>query len=66
MKFSIHADKEELFEELSIQAITIRFQNKIGYYDGVLRGLIDKAVFGDAFMDCNVPVDIVILSIGGN
>lgn len=68
MKFSIHADKEALFEALSIQAITITFQatkkkkirNTFGYYDGVLRGLIDKAVFGDAFMDYDVAVQIRI------
>lgn len=68
MKFSIHTDQEELFEALSIQAITITFQatrnkkvqNKFGYCDGVLRGLIDKEVYGDALMDYDIQVLIEI------
>lgn len=68
LKFSIHEDKIELFQVLSIQAITItcqamkkkKIRNIFGYYDGVLRNLIDKAVFENVFMDYDVAVDIVI------
>ena len=68
MKFSIHENKGEVFESLALQAISILFQaskkktihNLIGYYDGIFRGLIDKALFSEAFMDYDVPVEIKI------
>ena len=64
LKFSIHEHKAELFEHLGIQALQIATQatkrrnieNLPGYYSGVLRELIDKALFGDAFIDYDVPV----------
>ena len=66
MKFTIHADKGELFETLALQAVTILFQatkkktvhNLFGYFDGIYRELIDKALFSDAFMDYDVPVEM--------
>jgi len=66
LKFDIYKEKKEIFEALSIQAINITFQatknkkirNLFGYYDGVLRGLIDKVLFEDAFMDYDVAVDM--------
>ena len=69
LKFSIHEDKRDLFEALSLQAITITYQttkkkrldNIFGYYDGVLRNLIDKAVFLDAFMDYDVGVEFKVM-----
>ena len=65
LKFSIHEDKGELFETLALQALRISVQttkhktvnNLPGYYSGVLRELIDKALFSDAFMDYDVPVE---------
>lgn len=65
LKFSIHEHKSELFEQLGIQALHIalqstkrkQIQNLPGYYSGVLRELIDKALFGDAFKDYDVPVE---------
>ena len=69
MKFTIHENKGEVFESLALQAISILFQaskkktihNLIGYYDGIFRGLIDKAIFSEAFMDYDVPVEMKIL-----
>lgn len=69
MKFTIHENKGEVFESLALQAISILFQaskkktihNLIGYYDGIFRGLIDKAIFSEAFMDYDVPVAMKIL-----
>lgn len=66
MKFTIHADKGELFESLALQAVMILFQatkkknihNLFGYYDGIYRELIDKTIFSDAFMDYDLPIDI--------
>ncbi|MCZ2259140.1 helix-turn-helix domain-containing protein [Sporosarcina sp. G11-34] len=68
LKFDIHKGKKELLEALSIQAIKITFQatkkktirNLFGYYDGVLRELIDKALFSDAFMDYDCAVEMKI------
>lgn len=65
LKFSIHEHKAELFEQLGIQALHIAMQatkrreinNLPGYYSGVLRKLIEKSLFGDAFMDYDVPVE---------
>ncbi len=65
LKFSIHEDKGELFETLALQALRISVQttkhktvhNLPGYYSGVLRELIDKALFSDAFMDYDVEVE---------
>ncbi|CAM3277229.1 hypothetical protein FITA111629_14245 [Filibacter tadaridae] len=65
LKFSIHEDKGELFEVLALQTLQISVQatklkkvrNLPGYYSGVLRELIVKALFSDAFMDYNVAVE---------
>ncbi|CAM3273746.1 helix-turn-helix domain-containing protein [Filibacter tadaridae] len=65
LKFSIHEDKGELFEVLALQALQIavhatklkNIRNIPGYYSGVLRELIDKALFSEAFMDYDVPVE---------
>lgn len=63
LKFSIHADKAPLFEALGIQAMQITVQgtkqkkihNLPGYFSGVLRALMNKALFSDAFMDYTIP-----------
>lgn len=68
LKFSIHEHKTALFEQLSIQALQIAIQatkrkdiqNLPGYYAGVLRELIDKALFGDLFMEYDEPVDYFV------
>lgn len=65
LKFSIHADKGDLFEQLAIQALRISVQatkqkkvrNLPGYFTGVLRKLIGKALFSDAFLDYDVAVE---------
>ncbi|QUW20487.1 helix-turn-helix domain-containing protein [Sporosarcina sp. Marseille-Q4063] len=70
LKFSIHQDKKELFEALSLQAITIAFQstkkknirNLFGYYDGILRELIEKTLFSDAFIDYSVSTVLIMLN----
>lgn len=62
LKFNIHADKGELLEQLAIQALRISVQatkqknirNLPGYFSGVLRELIGKALFGNAFMDYDI------------
>ncbi len=63
LKFSIHAHKGELFEELGIQSLHIATQatkkkqihNLPGYFSGVLRELMNEALFSDAFMDYAAP-----------
>ena len=63
LKFSIHADRGEEFEALGIRALQIAVQatkrknirNLPGYYSGVLRKLIDQALFSDAFMEYTMP-----------
>jgi hypothetical protein len=65
MKFSIHEHQGEVFEQLAIQALHIAVQatkrksirNIPGYFDGVLRKLIDKALFDDIFMEYDVPME---------
>ena len=66
LKFSIHADRKDEFEALGIRALQIATQatkqknirNLPGYYSGVLRKLIDEALFSDAFMDYTMsPVE---------
>ena len=65
LKFSIHEHKAKLFEQLGIQALHIAMQatkrreinNLPGYYSGVLRELIDKTLFSDAFKNYDVPVE---------
>ena len=65
LKFSMHEHKGELFEQLGIQALHIaihstkrkQIQNLPGYYSGVLRELINKNLFSDAFKDYDVPVE---------
>ena len=57
LKFSIHEDKGELFEQLAMQALHIAVQatkqkkirNLPGYFSGVLRELIGKALFSEIF-----------------
>ncbi|KAA0955516.1 hypothetical protein FQ087_12975 [Sporosarcina sp. ANT_H38] len=74
LKFSIHEDKGELFEQLGMQALRISIQttkrkkigNLPGYYAGVLRELITKALFSDAFMDYDVAVEEFYLPVGRN
>lgn len=64
LKFSIYEDKGELFEDLAIQALHISVQatkrknirNLPGYFDGVLRELIDKALFSDIFKEYDTPI----------
>ncbi|MFJ7936244.1 helix-turn-helix transcriptional regulator [Sporosarcina sp. NPDC096371] len=65
LKFSIYEDQTELFEDLAIQALHIsvqatkrkNIQNIPGYFDGVLRELIDKALFGEIFKEYNTPIE---------
>lgn len=65
LRFSFHEHKRELFEQLGIQALQIAVQatkrrhikNLSGYYSGVLRELVNKALFSDAFKDFDVPVE---------
>ncbi len=65
LKFSIHEHKGELFEQLAMQALQIATQatkkkdikNLPGYYSGILGELIDQALFSDAFMDYDIPVE---------
>ncbi|NYF23583.1 hypothetical protein [Sporosarcina sp. JAI121] len=65
LKFSIYEDKGDLFEELAIRALQISVQaskhkdirNIPGYYDGVLRKLINEALFSDIFMEYDVPME---------
>ncbi|WP_342506117.1 helix-turn-helix domain-containing protein [Sporosarcina sp. FSL K6-2383] len=65
LKFSIHAHQGELLEQLAMQALHIAVQatkrktvrNIAGYFDGVYRNLIDKALFADIFMEYDVSVD---------
>ncbi|WP_342514639.1 helix-turn-helix domain-containing protein [Sporosarcina sp. FSL K6-1522] len=65
MKFSIHEHQGELFEQLAMQALHIVVQaakrkevrNIAGYFDGVLRNLVDKALFADIFMEYDVSFD---------
>ncbi|AOV07716.1 helix-turn-helix domain-containing protein [Sporosarcina ureilytica] len=66
MKFEIHADKGELLKTIAIQAVRVLFQatkrknihNLIGYYDGIFRELTDKALFADAFMAYDEPMEV--------
>lgn len=64
-RFEVHADKGELFEVLAIQALQIttqatkrkKIKSMTGYYDGVLRELISKTLFGDIFKEYSVEPD---------
>lgn len=55
LKFDIHAQKGDLFEQLGVRALQIATQaskrkkihNLLGYYAGVLRELIDEHLFVD-------------------
>lgn len=67
LKFTIHAHQGPLFEILGMRAMHIAVratkQKKIhhlpGYFSGVLRELIDEALFGDAFMDYTIsPIQL--------
>lgn len=65
LKFSIHAHKGDLFEQLGLQAMLIvvqatkrkKIKNMPGYYAGTLRKLIDQALFNDAFEDYDRPFE---------
>ena len=65
LKFSIYADKEELFEQLALQSLQIAVQatkqkkisNLPGYFSGVLRELIGKALFSDIYQEYDVAVE---------
>ncbi|MEK5040909.1 helix-turn-helix domain-containing protein [Sporosarcina sp. FSL K6-3457] len=65
LKFSIHEHQGELLEQLAIQALHIAVQatkcktvrNLAGYFDGVYRNLIDKALFADIFMEYDVSME---------
>lgn len=65
LKFRIHEHKGELFEQLGMQALIIATQatkkknikNLPGYYSGILRELIDQALFSEAFMDYELSVE---------
>ena len=65
LKFSIHEHQGDLLEQLAMQALRIAVQatkrkeirNIAGYFDGVYRNLIDKALFADIFMEYNAPVE---------
>ncbi|WP_342514630.1 helix-turn-helix domain-containing protein [Sporosarcina sp. FSL K6-1522] len=65
MKFSIHEHQGELFEQLAMQALHIavlatkrkEIRNIAGYIDGVLRKLIDKALFEEVFMVYDVSME---------
>jgi len=65
MKFSIHEHQGELFEQLAMQALHIAVQatkrktvrNIAGYFDGIYRKLIDKALFDDIFMEYDVAME---------
>lgn len=64
-KFSIYEDKSELFEDLALQALRISVQTTKqktikhlpGYYSGVFRELINKALFEDMFKEYAVPFE---------
>ncbi|WP_342509140.1 helix-turn-helix domain-containing protein [Sporosarcina sp. FSL K6-2383] len=68
LKFSIHEHQGELFEQLAMQALQISVQatkrkeirNIPGYFDGVFRKLIDKALFDDIFMEFDMPVEGIL------
>lgn len=59
LKFRVHADKGNCFEELGIRALHISVQatksreinNLHGYFSGVLRKLMDEFLFNDLCMD---------------
>ncbi|MHA6261437.1 helix-turn-helix domain-containing protein [Sporosarcina sp. CAU 1771] len=65
LKFSIHENKRDVLEQVGLLALRITLQttkkktirNLPGYYSGVLRELIDKALFTDAFMNYDVNVE---------
>ncbi|EGQ26812.1 hypothetical protein HMPREF9372_1203 [Sporosarcina newyorkensis 2681] len=65
LKFEIHKDKGELFEDLAYRAMRISvlamkkktIRNLPGYFNGVLRELIDEALFSDIYQEYTVSVD---------
>lgn len=65
LNFRIHAHKGDLFEKLGLQAMLIALQatkrknikNIPGYYAGVLRKMMDQALFSDAFEDYDTPFE---------
>lgn len=64
-RFEHLKNEQETFEELALQALRIttqatrnkRIKSIPGYYDGVLRELIDKVLFSDSFMMYDVAPD---------
>ncbi|WP_318614034.1 hypothetical protein [Sporosarcina sp. YIM B06819] len=69
MKFSLHEQQGDLFEQLAIQALHIAVQatkrkeirNIAGYFDGVLHKLIDQALFEDVFMEYDLSLEGLFL-----
>jgi len=74
MRFDHLTGQSELFEDLAMQALRITTQatkrknvrSLTGYFDGVLRELIDKALFSNSFKEFdvepffNVPVEFAV------
>jgi len=64
-RFDHLKNEQETFDTLAIQALQIttqatkkkKIKSLTGYYDGVLRELISKALFSNAFMDYDVEPD---------
>ncbi|WP_203248102.1 hypothetical protein [Sporosarcina beigongshangi] len=65
MKFSMYENEGDLFEQLAMQALHIavratkrkEIRNIAGYFDGVLRKLIDKTLFENIFMEYDVSLE---------
>lgn len=65
LKFSIYEHEQTLFEQLSIQALHIAVQatkkrkiyNLPGYYSGILRELIDHALFNDVLEEYDTSIE---------
>lgn len=65
MNFSVHEQQGYVFEQLAMQALHIAVQatkrktvrNIAGYFDGVYRKLIYKALFNDVFMEYDVSLE---------
>lgn len=65
LRFDIHQEKEQLFEELAYRATRIsvmatktkNIRNLAGYFSGVLRQLLSDALFADIHEEYSVSVD---------
>lgn len=68
MKWDYLKDEQATFEAMAIQALQItvqatknkRIKSITGYYDGVLRELIDKTIFGDIFKEYSADPDLTL------